>query len=209
MTIRVPSALLLAAAVLLPESSAMAQRANRFGVIAGVNFSKFGGDADGANGRMGLVAGIFSRNEFTDQIGIEAQVLYSQQGIEGNFDDEVDGALKLSYLKVPVLLTWAAPTRGDARVRPRVFAGPAFGFKAACKVSASAGAASLSVPCEDIDLEFKSFEVSAVGGIGVDISQITLQLRYDLGLTDIDKSNLASIKNRVLSILAGYYFTLR
>src|SRR4029453_7293097 len=107
-------------------SPAVAQAGEfRLGVLAGANFARLSGtDVINAGTRTALVAGVFGRADFASSFGLEVQALFSDQGSKGDIAPGVSGAVKLSYLKVPLLLAYSVRTP-NAQVRPRFFAGPA------------------------------------------------------------------------------------
>jgi hypothetical protein len=186
-------------------ASAEAQSASYLGVVAGVNFATLHTDGDaGVKTRTGFVGGIYNRSQFTKEIGLETQILYSEQGAKGFVEDaDATGTLKLSYIKVPVLLAATIPTSG--MVHPRLFVGPAFGFKVGCTLTGTVAGFSASVSCEDAGIKVKTFEAGAAFGGGIDIGYFTIAARYDLGLTTINgTTDLFDVKNRVLSLTAGY-----
>ena len=67
------------------------------GIKAGVNFATFT-DASGLDNRTGFVAGAFVGGKLGDRFGIQADLLYSQQGAE--FDA---GEFNLDYVNVPIV----------------------------------------------------------------------------------------------------------
>lgn len=77
-----------------------------------------------------------------------------------------------------------------------------------CKISGSDGSVDVSLDCEEADIATKSTDFSAVFGAGVDIPTngilITGDVRYDLGLSNIDASGAdGSVKNRSWGIFLG------
>jgi hypothetical protein len=199
------------AAVMMGSSAAAQRRPEyRVGLLAGANFARLSGtDVVNAGTRTALVAGVFGRADFASSFGLELQALFSDQGTKGDVAPGVSGAVKLSYLKVPLLLAYSVKTP-NAQVRPRFFAGPAVSVKLRCKLAARVLGFGTSVDCVDAELPIKSTDASLIGGIGVDIGPVTLAARYDYGLTKIDDSGLGiDIKNRVFAITVAYGFGSR
>jgi hypothetical protein len=189
---------------------ALAQRKEyRFGPVVGINFARLGGqDVSDAGTRTSFVAGIFSRSRISGDLGLETQVLWSEQGAKGELDDDIEGTIKLSYIKIPVLFTIAVPT-SNARITPRFYLGPTVGFRTRCKVTGTVGGISASLDCEDAGLDTKSTEFSVLGGVGVDLGPVVLAARYDYGLSKIDDSIVGlDVKNRVFSLTAAYGIAL-
>ncbi len=157
-----------------------------FGVKAGVNFSSIT-DASGLDNRTGFVAGIFVGGKIGDKLGIQADLLYSQQGAEfklGDFD--------LDYVNVPIVAKYFLTDNFNFHL------GPQFGVLVNDKAQTVVG--------ETInDIATNNFDISAVLGIGYDLPMgIRLDGRYSFGLSDVAKSG--SGKNNVITLAVGYSF---
>jgi Outer membrane protein beta-barrel domain len=157
-----------------------------FGVKAGVNFSSIT-DASGLNNRTGFVAGIFLGGKLGDKLGIQADLLYSQQGAEfelGNFN--------LDYVNVPIVLKYFLTDNFNFQL------GPQFGVLINDDAQTVVG--------ETInDIAANNFDISAVLGIGFDLPMgIRLDGRYNLGLNDVSKDSNG--KNSVITLSVGYSF---
>lgn len=192
---------------------AEAQRsAPRLGVIAGVNFATASGeDTEGTGTRTALMFGGLAEIGLSRTLAIRPEVIYSMQG--ATFEDGSDeGEVKLDYVQIPVLLQVRVPGAEGAvgQVTPHFYLGPVFSFKTSCKGSANSGP---DIDCEDITdfAEFKSSDVGAMAGAGLDIGAFQLGVRYNLGLTNILDvvGDDEDVKNRVFSIYAGFSFRLK
>ena len=86
------------------------------GIKAGMNFSNIT-DATGLSNRTGFVFGAFAGAKLGDKIGIQGDLLYSQQGAE--FDG---GEIDLNYVNVPVVLKYFLTES------IHIHGGPQFGF---------------------------------------------------------------------------------
>ncbi len=157
------------------------------GVKAGVNFSSISGASDYSN-RTGFQAGVFGGIKFTDKVGIQADILYSQQGAE--FDG---GKFDLNYVNVPIVLKYYLVQGLNLQ------AGPQFGFILDDDIyEKQYGGPSIKGNAEKSD-------VSAVVGAGYDFPfGIRLDARYNFGFTDVIKENKS--KNNVVSLAVGYSF---
>jgi len=152
------------------------------GIKVGVNFSTIT-DAANLSNRTGFQAGFFAGVKFNDYIGIQADLLYSQQGAEFG-PDKID----LNYANIPVLFKYYV-IRGL-----NLQAGPQFGFV-------------MNDNFEDFfgDVEAEKFDLTGVVGIGYDLfTRIKLEARYNFGLTDI--RNDEDWKNTLVSLSIGYSF---
>jgi len=187
-------------------AQSVAHRAN-YGVLAGINFATLGGsDIQDAKTRTGFTAGAYAALPIGTGVSVQPELLYSMEGAKTNTGS--NGALKLDYLRVPVLLRFAVPTAGTTR--PFVAAGPSFGFQTRCEFSGSTGGVSVSESCDDAGasfggLERKKLDVSGriEGGLTFDTSgrRLIVGGSYSHGFTDIFKNSNG--KNRVFSIFVG------
>ncbi|MEZ4857639.1 MAG: porin family protein [Flavobacteriaceae bacterium] len=160
------------------------------GLKAGVNFANLT-DASNLEGRTGFVFGAFAGGKFGDKLGIQGDLLYSQQGAE--FDgDKID----LNYVNVPVVLKYFLTDQ------IHIHAGPQFGFVVDDNIANV---------FNDI-AESESFDLSGIVGIGVDLPMgIRLDGRYNFGLSDVISSNDTTTvesggKNSVITLSVGYSF---
>jgi hypothetical protein len=204
------SALFLLA--LLATVTAYAQGSDRvwsIGPEVGVNFSKWGGDADESDYKAGLVAGGFVTYSIRDTYGFTAKVLFSQKGAayteDGGLGDDVDVKTQLNYIEIPILARVFFNREGD--VRPNVFLGPSFGFLTGAK---------FKVEDEDYeDIEdykdsFNTFDAGLAAGLGLNIRvggemYLIVDARYTYGLSDIGKGS-GSFNNQAVAVTAGLSF---
>ncbi len=155
------------------------------GVKAGANFANIS-DVDNLSSKTGFQAGIFAGIKFTDKVGIQADLLYSQQGAK--FDA---GEFDLTYVNVPIVLKYYLVQGLNIQ------AGPQFGFIVDDKISDVFG---------DIYAAEKS-DVSGIVGAGYDFPfGIRLDARYNFGFTDVSKEVDGKNKNNVFSVALGYSF---
>jgi hypothetical protein len=156
-----------------------------FGLKAGLNFSELSNNIpaqfNATNAATGFVAGAYGR------VGIlgfftQPELLYSQR--KGAYTSNVDGSAvinTLSYLDVPVLF-------GYKLLFARVNIGPSFQFLMNANQEASDAA-------KDPNFSKDNFNKSVVGyqaGFGVDLSRLSVDLRYDGGLNSLGKEIVTS-----------------
>lgn len=203
---------LLLVALMTAPLAAQTRPATLAGPFGGINFAKFGGDDVGdVETRTGFHAGLFLSVPLGNYFALVPGAAYSQEGTSVDAGGGISGTFKLDYLEIPVLLKLGAPLQGKGTLRPFVMAGPSLGFRLSCKLHAESGSQSAEADCDDpsIQLESKSVQFSALFGAGIDVGRVTLGLKYQLGLSSIDDTGGdADVKNRVLSIFAGYGFRL-
>lgn len=156
------------------------------GIKAGANFASIS-DVTGLKNKTGFQAGIFAGIGFTEKVGIQADLMYSQQGGEfkgGDFD--------LTYINIPIVLKYYLIQGLNIQ------AGPQFGFVVDDKLSFG-----------DINAKAKAkdFDLSGVVGAGYDFPLgIRVDARYNFGLTDVSSEEGFKGKNNVFSLALGYSF---
>lgn len=207
---------LCALALVFVTGSAFAQMGMRAGVKAGVDFAKLGGDAEqlletSLKNKTGFSAGAFFGFDLHEMFRLQIEGQYVQKGAKAT-EQGVDVKFKLDYIEFMVPLTLLIPTQGS--VTPRLYAGPAVGIEASCKLSGEEGGASIDIDCTELGFESKSVDFGVFFGGGVDFGvgpgALTLDVLYNLGLSDInDVADVSeSIKNQNIQILVGYAFMI-
>lgn len=197
---------IVSAAVLLVLGAAAvpvhAQTALRAGPLAGISIAKFSGDDVGdVDNHASFAVGGFVEIEFSPNLALEPQLLYIRKGVG---DPDSDAELRLDYLELPVLLKSEFPLAGRTPVTPGVFVGPYVAYRVACQEYDGDNTTDCAADT------FKKFDAGAVAGAGVEIGPVSLQVRYDWGLTHLDDTGLdLDGKNRAVVITVGYGFTLR
>lgn len=181
------------------------------GVRAGGSFMTLGGDdaPDDLDRRTGFLAGGFIQLDFAGPFALQPEVLYVQKGSKQ--EDEVSGTTitattKLDYVEVPVLAKFQLPLGGP--FSPNLFAGPSVGFNASAETEVEGGGQSQT---NDISDDVSSTEFGLVFGVGGDFGigagTITVDARYNLGLTNVDDSDAdQTLNNQGFMITAGFAF---
>jgi Outer membrane protein beta-barrel domain len=182
-------------ALLVAAHAARAQAPNAlrgglsFGPFAGLNYTTFGGsDAEGSDSRTDVAIGGQLDYDFIQGGLFRTGLIYSRRGAESS-DNGTTIALKLSYLEVPLLVGYQFPT--SSSVRPYFMGGANVGFKTGCSFEGSNGSATVSLPCDDpnVDANISSTDFALVGGAGlamqVGASSVRLDMRYAYGLTKL------------------------
>lgn len=189
------------------------------GLEGGVNVSDLDIEGEDTDSETGFRIGGVLRYDFAPSglIGLQTGAAYSQKGASQT-EGGVEATIELDYVEVPLLLAVNVPT-GSA-VRPRFYAGPQLAFEASCSLSGADGSVSIDVDCDaselqEIGFETESTDFSLLFGGGLELGAgpgaVTLDVRYDLGLTDINASegpDQAEAKNRNLQLSAGYLISL-
>ena len=173
--------LFLAVSILFIGVTSVQAQDIKFGLKAGLNFSKL--DGDGVDGDMltSFHFGALAEVNLIQNFSVQPELLYSTQGTD--FENE---NYELSYLSLPVLAKFYVITD-----KLSVEAGPQFSFLV-----------NESVPDQ---FRTKTFDFAAVGGLSYNLTSfIFVQARYVVGLTDASKD--ASVTNKVIQLSAGLRF---
>ncbi|MEQ8927532.1 MAG: porin family protein [Fulvivirga sp.] len=158
------------------------------GAKAGLNFANV--DTEGStDARTAFHFGGFGVIMFSDNLGLQPELLYSAQGFEQDFSGSTFEA-KINYLNVPLLV------RYNINEMISLHAGPQLGFL-------------LSAEDEDgneFDDNLKGTDLSFSIGGQVDLpAGFVGGVRYNLGLSDINDFDGASeSKNRVFQLYVGW-----
>lgn len=163
-------------------SGAVAQASVALGIKGGLNFANINTTSVGAayNSRTGYHAGAFVNIKLT-KLAIQPEVIYSVQGA-----DAASGNLEMGYINIPILLKFYLI--GGLNLQ----AGPQFGFLS----SATQGGV-------DVKSLVESSDTSVALGAGFDISKFVIDARYNLGLSDVDKTSTEA-KNQVFQLSVGF-----
>ena len=212
--------LFLAAAALL--STGVFAQGLSYGVKAGLNMANIGGTEEttgvSQSMRMGFHAGVVGEYKVNDFWGVQAELLYSQQGMKMTLDN-VDGKMvqKMDYINLPVMAKLSLAEGLSLEV------GPQFGYLMSAKqVTSGFDTAATGIDNETVDLldeknvgkdYLKKLDVSAALGLSYRLAcGVEVSARYNLGLTAMTDKDLDSNgkklapKNNVISVGVGYRF---
>lgn len=178
-----------------------------FGPKAGLNISKFTGDAEDQKMKTGFHVGGFVDYKINESFSVRPELLYSMVGSREKYDnpdvgyEEYTG--KYSYLTLPIMARY----HFSAVPGLNVAAGPYVGFLLSAKVKAESD----GLPSAEMDVKDQTKKVDV--GIGVGAAYefyqgLFAELRGNFGLTnisDVDGSD-SKVKNLVLQISVGYRF---
>lgn len=190
--------LVLATAIFL-SSAAFSQAQFSIGVKAGPNFARL--DAENSvltnyKSRAGFHGGAFALLKFA-KFGIQPEVLFSQQGSKFTFNSQ-DLESNYSYVNIPVIVKLYAV--GGLNIQ----FGPQFGFLASAQED-KVDALGRVRTSEDVENEIKKTDFGAALGIGWDLPfGLSIDGRYNLGLSDINEASGNERKNQVWQVSLGY-----
>lgn len=193
---------LLTAFVLVAVATGLAAQGLGFGIKGGINLANQKIDAsdqyidpDDVKSRFGIHGGVFLTFMFSDNLGIQPELLYSQQGSTSNWDTD-EFKTKVGYVTLPVLL------RYNINEMFSLHAGPQFGFLMSAKEEYEGAD-------YDIKEDFKGSDIGLAFGVEVDLpAKLGIGARYVAGLSDIVKEEGSwggySLKNSVIQIYAKF-----
>lgn len=170
----------------------------KFGLKAGLNIANQKFEVEGssmtANSIVGLQVGGFTEIKVDDKFAIQPEVLLSTEGSKLKADGE-ELLFNLSYINVPVMAKFYPAPKFNIQ------AGPQLGFLVSAKGKYNGGSK------EDIKDDLKSTNFGVNFGAGYEFTENCLiDLRYNLGLSNISDSDGGEIKGSVFSIALGYKF---
>lgn len=177
--------LLILTAILCLNLFVNAQAKIAIGLKGGLNFSKIDVSNLTSSRKTGVHGGAFALFKFA-KVGIQPELILSQQGSEVNFDD-----LESNYINIPIILKIYMAAGVNLQI------GPQFGFLNKAELEGSG----------DVKDKLKKADISAGLGIGWDAPfGLTLDARYNLGLTDNNEDlfNRETVKNQVFQISVGF-----
>ena len=179
----------------------------------GASLSTFAGaDANDVDSRTGLNIGAALTFAVSGNLGVQVGAAYIQKGSKAAVQ-AIRTKTALNYIDIPVLLRIGIPKA--VGISPHVLVGPTVSMKVVCTLHLYSPSVTSSKPCSEGDAHFKSIDVGATAGIGLDIARsrsmsVTVDVMHNLGLTSIDESGDAlDVKNRAWSLLAGVEIPVR
>jgi hypothetical protein len=157
--------------------------------------------------RFRLIWGGFVGVKVSNRFTIQAEAYRSPKG--SKILETLDGVpttvtLMYDYLEFPLLVKYSQPSFGKATTA--FFAGPYVAFKQSAKQEISTFGEGTT---EDLTGQ-KAKDYGLVFGFSVDYkigkAILIADIRYSLGLTDVDKAPESTIRHRVLAIMGGIGF---
>ncbi|WP_026897164.1 porin family protein [Daejeonella oryzae] len=193
---------LIAGLLLTTSVAALAQLPSFTGGLkAGVNYSELKSKESltDANSILGYQFGAWTRVGGAG-LYLQPEIYLGSKGGEnpividnsGN-ETQVNGKVKFTTLDVPVLL---GTKFGPSKLNFRLMAGPVISF-----------IVDKSTTTEDAYASIKDYKDQAIGaqaGAGVDVGNISVDLRYEAGLSNISKSEKYDQKQNLFHLSLGF-----
>lgn len=167
------------------------------GIKAGTNLSDITGRSFSDGFQWNFMAGAFAELNFTDNWGIQPELLFSQTTTQtaSNFDEVYEQGInsqgvKLNYMSIPILLTYKLPIPILS-----LQLGPQFGILMNTSENITYNGANA----------FKSGDFSMVVGAQLNVGGFKAGARYVYGFTNIDDvTNVDSWKSRTIQLYIGF-----
>lgn len=175
--------LLILAGIFVINISVLGQAKVAIGLKGGLNFSKVDVSNLSSSRKTGVHGGAFALFRFA-KVGIQPELILSQQGSEVDFDN-----LESNYINIPVIIKMYLAAGLNLQV------GPQFGFLSKAELDG-----------RDVKELLKTSDISLGLGVGWEAPfGLTCDARYNLGLTDNnDDLYNETVKNQVIQVSIGF-----
>ncbi len=175
----------------------------RWGGKAGVNINKIDGQSYKAGFNYNFLLGGFMQFNVSKRFGLQPEINFVQSSAafsddasdvyDDIFRDASQRKAKLDYVKVPLLLN---VNIGSSK-RVKLQLGPQFGGLLNQKVDSLRNGGNI----------FKKSDLSAVGGLWIQLPFVNIGGRYEIGLNNInDIDNQQRWRSQAYTIFAGFTF---
>lgn len=138
-------------------------------------------------------------------LGIGGDLLFSAEGSKKEFSEgTTEVRTNLNYIRAVPQVLYFFGEYGDA-VRPKIFAGPSFGFLVGGKIKTETGGTTVTADSRDY---YNGFDLGALIGAGVNCrlspgSWLNLDLGYTHGFIDQTKADNTTAYNRNIAVGIG------
>ena len=164
-------------------------------------------DVEDENIKPGFHLGLFAKLPVTRGISIQPEILYSVKGssIEFGILNNNEYRFNLNYVEVPLLAVINIARNFN------IHAGGYAAYLAQANIKRKSDGPDDEIANFDED-DFNRFDYGLVGGLGIDVQNVTLGARYNYGLKEISKSGnfsnlvLGNGKNSAISFYIGLAF---
>jgi len=162
------------------------------------SYSAASGSGFNYNTSTGWEGGIWFGGNRGGVIGVMGEVLYAKKTQESS-NSSITGSTSLQYLEIPILTRINIGSRSRSGVSVYGLVGPVFDVN----LKASIGS-------QDVKSNYQSLDIGILGGVGIEITRILIEGRFNHGLRNVlSSSNAASfadIHTNSFAMLAGIRF---
>ena len=193
------------------ETKTIKDPAAKFGLKTGVNYSSASIErevSNDVNPHVGIYAGLFTNIRLSSKLAFQPEILYSIQGYNEKyttFSTNRDTDVRLSYVNIPLEFQY--------KIMEKLYieTGPQIGFLLSAKADDKYYDSTTNTTTEYKNVDFKSFSnkhmISYTVGAGYFVTNnLSVSLRYNMGITQIDTSSNISVKNNVFQFGLDYNF---
>ena len=187
---------IIIALLLLFKSSLIAGEFSSRGMKIGINSARFVGKdipGKGVSAMPGFAIGGFFSYKFNERFSIQPEIFFTTKGTKINMIGDLELVNMFVYFEFPVLAKMTFYS--ERRVKPTIFTGPALALKYFALNNTGV--------LEDI----RSTDFGLILGAGIEFWKLSLDVRYNRGLMNFDKSeDDIDLKNSAVSFMVGYSF---
>lgn len=182
--------------ILILASSSIAGEFSSRGMKIGINSAKVIGKdtpGKGVSAMPGFAIGGFFSYQFNEKFAVQPEIFFTTKGTKINTIGDLELVNMFVYFEFPVLTKMTFYS--ERRVKPTIFAGPALALKYFALNNTGV--------LEDI----RSTDFGFIFGAGVEFWKLSLDVRYNRGMVNFDKSeDDIDLKNQAISFMIGYSF---
>jgi hypothetical protein len=179
-----------------------------WGVQGGVNLSNLSFDQDiplSVNPKIGFNIGLMADYDFAHNMAIQSGLFFTTKGAKSEREilgNELKTTINLMYLQIPVHFAYKVDVTPGARI---VFHG---GPYAAYGVGGSHKVNGKKVDDSKIfgDDGYRPFDFGLGIGVGAEFGQIFVGLGWDMGLANISRGDVGTLRNQNAFLTVGYKF---
>ncbi|MCK0205058.1 porin family protein [Ornithobacterium rhinotracheale] len=172
---------------------------SKFGVKAGLDYSRIKNIHAESGSRLGLNAGVFAMIpvSYGDEFYIQPEINYAQKGEKNDVPGSKKEVYSLNYIDVPVLFKAYFSERNTDFFG---LFGPQFSFLISDKVKNP-------LNTESLDEKYNKFDFGLVGGLGFSyLRKWEVDARLSYGFIDTVKNQKETNNNVVASLSFSYVF---
>lgn len=188
-----------------------------YGFKGGINLSTISGDnVSNYETRTSMNIGGYGLYKILPKFGIQAELLYSEQGFSNEFSDidqttneetDIDEILRMQYINLPVLLSYNVVE--NLWVEGGVQVGYLVDAELERETVRLGDTQQLISETENINQNdrYESVDFALAGGLRYKLNQnFMVQARYTNGITDVDKEISGDQYNSIFSFSVGFVF---
>jgi hypothetical protein len=202
--------------LLISITSHAQQEYFEYGFKGGLNLSNVTGDGEEVSGydtRTSMNIGMYGLYKILPKLGLQAELLYSEQGFSERFDseiiniDEIKSLTRMQYINVPVIVSYNLIEQ--LWIEGGVQVGYLVNAEEEKETRFIDSSSQLISGTETIDQTstYESLELGLLGGLRYKLSQnFMVQARYEKSINDIDKDLVGDQFNEVWSFSVGFLF---